>query len=71
MYLYFISALVVGLILSTNLSAEITQKPTDSPSEKMLPKQSEHFQHLKSIQQHNAIFDDYSSGGIPYESYKK
>lgn len=72
MYLYFISAMVGSFFLSTgSFAVEIQKNPLPVVEKSLSNKKPAPSEHLKNIQQHNAIFDDYSSGGIPYEPYNK
>lgn len=61
MQLKFIIMFIGGLIISTNLSAVEAGNNLNNS----------HLHQLKNIHHYNNIFDDYSSGSIPYESYKK
>lgn len=70
----FVVLLFGSIILSTNLSAiEMKGSTSPAPSNKTLQKNTaeDHFKRLKKIQQHNMIFDNYSTGSsVPYEENK-
>jgi len=74
MRLEFITMFIGGLSISTNLSAvEGGNNPTTIVANKTVQNNlnNTHPRKLKDIHHYNNIFDDYSSGSMPYESYKK
>ena len=65
MQLKFIAILFGGLILSTALAAATLNNNTlqkDSSKDQL--------ELLGKINKHNSVFDNYHTGGIPYEPHK-
>ena len=74
MRLNFLVILIGVLIISTSLSAIETGKhPSKGVGNETFQsnKSKTHMKNLNNIHHYNTIFDDYSSGGMPYEPYKK
>ena len=73
MYLKFIVVIIGGFILSTNLgAAELKNQPVSpiqnkSSQDKMT---KEHLKEMENVHHHNVIFDDYHTGGTPYQRYE-